>query len=531
MAETRPPVVELKYENLVSQLASKDSVPWYRKRNLRRLYLTFIFSVLCVETASGYDSSMLNGLQAVGTWKSFFGFPESTILGLISSMHSLGSILSVPFVPFVVDKTGRRLSVQLGSILMIVGAIIQGSAHNLPMFMVSRVIIGFGITFSIVSAATLIGELSHPKERPFLGSLFNAFFFTGSTLAAGITLGTFRMVTDWAWRIPSYLQLLPPLVQLVFITFIPESPRWLYVKGRQEEALKILVKYHAEGDSHSEFVKAEYAQIEQTLSLEKQVQQETWRVLFSTPGNRRRVLIASFLGLVTQWSGNGLISYFLSPILENVGITDNYTKNLVNLGNALNGLVTAFALAFTVARFPRRLSYLACTTSLLVIFTAWTIASAQYAKTKSQASSKAVIAFIFIYQPFYNLAFNALSYTFLVELFPYHIRAKGMSVFLGWSRAALFFNQFLNPIGIANTGWKFYLSYVCFLAFEVVFVFFLFPETHGRSIEELAFLYEGEEIKREQEKRVRQEVEVLKQEEGAASGSIRKETESAKSAN
>lgn len=94
---------------------------------------------------------------------------------------------------------------------------------------------------------------------------------------------------------------------------------------------------------------------------------------------------------------------------------------------------------------------------------------------------------------------------YLVELFPYHARAKGIAIFQWWGRAAGFFNQFVNPIGIANAGvsiqsnlnrlsadllrlgWKYYISYCVFLLFEVIFVYFLFPETSGRSLEELAF--------------------------------------------
>ncbi|KAG6859180.1 hypothetical protein C0991_001158, partial [Blastosporella zonata] len=76
---------------------------------------------------------------------------------------------------------------------------------------------------------------------------------------------------------------------------------------------------------------------------------------------------------------------------------------------------------------------------------------------------------------------------FLVELFPYKVRAKGISVFQVFSRSAGFFNQFVNPIGIANAGWKYYISYCIFLLFEVLFVYFLFPETQGRTLEELAF--------------------------------------------
>jgi MFS family permease len=86
-----------------------------------------------------------------------FHNPHSAILGLISSMYALGAILAVPFVPYITDTFDRKRSVQLGSTLMIIGATIQAASQNLAMFMTSRIIIGFGISFGIVAASALIG--------------------------------------------------------------------------------------------------------------------------------------------------------------------------------------------------------------------------------------------------------------------------------------------------------------------------------------------------------------------------------------
>jgi MFS family permease len=171
-------------------------------------------------------------------------------------------------------------------------------------YIAARLILGFGIPTCIVSASSLIGELSYPKERPVLTSLFNVSYFVGQLLAAGITFGTNNIMSNYAWRIPSWLQMVPSLVQIACVFLIPESPRWLITQDRNEEAYDILAKYHAEGDRESEFVKAEFAQLQATINLELESSAKSMKDLVRTSGMRRRLLISTMLGLFTQWSGN-----------------------------------------------------------------------------------------------------------------------------------------------------------------------------------------------------------------------------------
>lgn len=122
--------------------------------------------------------------------------------------------------------------------------------------------------------------------------------YAGAIIAAGTTLGTYSIPNDWSWRLPSLLQMAPSILQLVFIWFIPESPRWLLSKDRDEEAFDILVKYHAEGNRDDPFVNAEFSEILDRVRHEVESSKRSWRELVATRGNRRRTFIACSLGWV-----------------------------------------------------------------------------------------------------------------------------------------------------------------------------------------------------------------------------------------
>jgi MFS family permease len=85
------------------------------------------------------------------------------------------------------------------------------------MYIIARMILGFGIVFCIVSGSAMIGELAHPKERAIMTSLFNWSYFIGATLASAISLRTAEVTNSWAWRVPSVLQMFPSLFQLIFV--------------------------------------------------------------------------------------------------------------------------------------------------------------------------------------------------------------------------------------------------------------------------------------------------------------------------
>jgi MFS family permease len=312
-------------------------------------------------------------------------------------------------------------------------------------------------------------------------------------VAAWTTFGTLQIQSDWAWRIPSLIQAFPSLIQLASVWFYEESPRWLISKGREEEALAILAKLHANGDENDELVQLEYREIRQTLAQEKEVAKRSYMELIATPGNRMRLFITITIGFFSQWSGNGLVSYYLTKVLNSVGVTDAFTQNLINGILQIWNLICAVTAAVIVDKVGRRPLWLVSTTGMLVFFVLQTICTGVYTEQGVKSAGTASIAMIFLYYTFYDAAWTPLTVSYVVEIMPFTIRAKGMAVQGLCVNLALFFNSYVNPVALAAIGWKYYIVYCVWLVFELFIVWKFYVETKGRTLEELAEVFDGDQ--------------------------------------
>ena len=121
-----PPVAAID-ESIIQNLVAQDHVKWWNKPNLRRLYLLLVPFCLFIESTSGFDSSMMNGMQALTYWKEFFNYPKGGQLGLLVACYNLGAITSIPFISLVSDHFGRRKSIVFGSVIMVIGKLKEPS--------------------------------------------------------------------------------------------------------------------------------------------------------------------------------------------------------------------------------------------------------------------------------------------------------------------------------------------------------------------------------------------------------------------
>lgn len=231
--------------------------------------------------------------------------------------------------------------------------------------------------------------------------------------------------------------------------------------------MHVLAKYHADGNGHDEVVQLEYAEISTALALEKQQKKSSSFLDFlKTKGNRHRLVILISVGLFSQWSGNGLISYYLNLILNSIGITDPNQQLLINGGITTFSLVTNLFFSFFVDKWGRRPIYMISTVGTLVSWVIWTILAERYTATKQLAYGKGNLAFIFIYTLFYNFKYisrfrallqvsilthllrSGLIASYTTEILPYSLRAKGFAIMEYALYGALFFNQYVNPIAL-----------------------------------------------------------------------------------
>ncbi|CAN8105397.1 unnamed protein product [Discula destructiva] len=475
------------------ELAGREwpRVTWWRMKYMRSLYL-YLWAAMLTSATNGYDGSLINSLQSMKQWNDYFHDPSPSILGLITASFSMGSMLAIPVVPYCADLLGRRTGVVIGCSIMLVGIVLLSLGFHIALFIVGRVMLGFGIAIAHGSAPLLITELVHPQHRSTYTTIYNTLWYLGSLVGAWVSFGTNNIVGDWSWRAPCMLQALPSLFQIIFIWFVPESPRWLIAKGRHEQAKQIMYKYHAQGDQNDDLVNTEFHEIQQTIALEQEFEKTSWSELWSTPGNRHRLLILISFGLFSQWSGNSLVSYYLTGVLKTVGITDSKTQLEINGILTIVQLVSAVAICFFVDKIGRRPLFLISCVGMLVSFIVETIGSAQYAEHGNSAAGKAVIVFIFVFFIFYNLGFCGLLVSYSAEILPYRIRAKGLTVMFFFLDVALWFNQYVNPIALNAIGWKYYLVYVCWITFELFVVWKYFIETKNTPLEEIAKYFDGD---------------------------------------
>jgi sugar porter (SP) family MFS transporter len=437
---------------------------------------------------------MTNGMQVLQTWQERFGHPEGAQLGFFGASTAIGGIIPFIFFNWISDLLGRRWPTSIGSVIIIAGVLVEFFATSLEMYIGGKIVVGIGSSFIQMGGPVLVTELSHPKERVSITTFYNTSIVLGYVMGAWATFGCYRIPSQWSWRLPTLIQIIPSTYQFCLIWFCPESPRWLIAHGRIDEAKDILIKYHGSCDPNSELVAFECAEIEEAIAVEK-ANNMTWRDFFTSRGNLTRISLCFATALFSQTAGNNLVSNYLTQILKDTGLKTEFDITLVNGMVTLWQYIVSLFVTVTINRWGRRKFFLVGSGGTLVVFIVWTIASQQYIVNNSITGGRLVLACIFLFQGFYTLAWTNLVVTYPLEIVTYQMRAKTWSFVLLTIQASSIFSGYVNPIGLANISWKFYIYYCVWVAIIFLVVYFFFVETAGPTLEELSYLFDDKSEK------------------------------------
>ena len=201
-------------------------------------------------------------------------------------------------------------------------------------------------------------------------------------------------------------------------------------------------------------------------------------------------VLGSFAQIIRTNDELGIISYYLAPILNSVGITQAADQAGVNLGLQVWNFMLAATGAVASEKYGRRFLWLLGTIIMLLFLSGTTIVSGLFMELNITAAGLATVPMLFLFFSGFDIAYSPLFIAYPAEILPFQLRAKGLAVTLMTDAAACFFNQFVNPVAFSAIRWKYYLVYIGCLSFFLTMIYFFFPETKGRSLEEVAKIFD-----------------------------------------
>lgn len=381
----------------------------------------------------------------------------------------------------------------VGGLIIIMGTCIQAPSKNMSMFYAGRFFLGFGVSFSSVSGPTYVSEMAHPKWRGTLTGLYNTCWYLGSIAASWTCYGSAFIKSEYAFRVPIWCQLVSSVLVCTTVFFLPESPRWLMANDREEEARRVLAKYHGEGKYDHPMVTLEIAEMRaQIRSTASDKKWWDYRELVNTKAARSRLICVLGMGVFGQASGNSLSSYYLPVMMKTAGITSERTQLMLNGIYPVICWIASVAGANMADRVGRRPLLIYSLLFCSICFAIMTATTKTGVDNDISAATNASIAFVYIFGVVFSFGWTPLQSMYIVECLPSETRAKGTAVGNLASAVASTVVQYVSGPAFESISYYFYLVFVFWDLIEVVVIYFFFVETKGRTLEELTEVFEAE---------------------------------------
>ncbi|KAH0836949.1 hypothetical protein AYO21_01742 [Fonsecaea monophora] len=467
--------------------------------------LSIVFALCLGSLSYGYCFSIISTTLGQPGFFKYFGLAAAPtepnyaytnrILGATSGLFSAGAFMGCWTMGWMCDARGRKQALYIATIISIVGSALQAGSAAIGMFLFARWLTGYGVGNLVTLIPIMQAEISPPASRGFLVGQHGVVLVGGYMIAGWVGYGCyFSQNENFQWRFPLAVACLWPLLTLAVAPWIPESPRWLLLKDRRDEAWKIVAKLHYNpSDPEEVYARKEFYQMCRQVDHDREFfSHETIWDLWRKPSYRKRMLCGFFTFFSNESSGILVIYNYSVMIYQGLGQTGHMPLLLSGiyvtigaLGNYVNSIL--------VDRTGRRFLFLTGLSGMLVSLIAESILLRYYSGTDSHGGLSAALFFIFLHLTFYGCCIDANSFIYCSEIFPTHIRPRGMA----WSVGTLFLTTIpyleAAPTAFAEIGWKYYIVFIVLTTINIPIIYFFFPETKGLSLEEVGEIF-GDDV-------------------------------------
>lgn len=433
----------------------------------------------------GYDTGVLNG--ALGFMRVdpalTGGAAEltATQIGLITSVLLAGAAIGAVVGGHLSDRIGRRRLIIALAVIFFVAAVGCVVAPSYVILLVFRFLLGLAVGGASVTVPVYLGEVAPFEHRGSLVSRNELMIVTGQFLAFVINaiIGNVFHADAHTWRYMMTVAALPAIALFFGMLRMPESPRWLVLKGREDEALEVLKQVRSE-----ERAVAEMAEV-RVLAAEAKLEQEgTLREVFATKWMRRLLFIGIGLAVAQQLTGINSMMYYGELVLQDAG----FTHEVALIVNIFNGVASVsamlIALKWILDRFNRRaillFGFVGTTTAHLlagIVGTALPLDN----PARPWLLLIIIVSFVFIMQA----TIGPLVWLMVSEIFPLKSRGAmiGVSVFVLWGTNMLV--SFLFPVLQEAVGFGTFFLFAGVGVLALLFIYKFAPETKGHTLEQL----------------------------------------------
>lgn len=446
----------------------------------------------------GYDQGITGGLLDLPSFTKYF--PEidpleegisaalktqrSTNQGISVAAYNLGCFLGAIICIFIGNPLGRRKTIMTGCTIMTCGAILMSSSYHLPQFVFGRIITGIGNGINTSTVPTWQSESAKSHDRGKLVMIEGALITGGICFSYWINYG-FAWIGEHevAWRFPLAFQILFAVVIFTSISNLPESPRWLVMSGREDEALEVLEALN-EKSRDDPAVKSEFEFIKETL---KEMSHGSYRSLFDMSEYREfhRVVLAYVNQMFQQISGINLITYYAPQLYSQIGLSQNNYPKLLAACNGTEYLLAAFIPIFIIEKAGRRPLMLIGAAGMSISMAV--LAGTNYRVTQLGDTQAGIgqAVFLFVFNTFFAIGWLGMTWLYPAEIVPLRIRAPTNALSTSANWIFNFMVVMITPVAFDSIGYKTYVIFAVINAFMFPCVYFFFPETRLRSLEEM----------------------------------------------